>query len=180
MENAERRGWFGDTVTLEEQLRGLEFALAEARGKTVLDAGCAEGWIAREFLKAGALKADAFDHSEFMVAAAREAIGAGGRVERHDVNKPMPDWMDRRYDIVLALAVIHKGKNVERIAEHMADRTRDLLVVRLPRRSRGEFGSKHWIEHRVDLNVLMPRLRFTLERMEQGPKDEMVQYWRRA
>jgi len=180
VEEAERRGWFGDTVTLEEQLRGLEFALAEAKGKTVLDCGCAEGWIGREFLKAGAAKVDAFDHSEYMVAEARKSLGERGRVELHDVNNPLPTWTEKQYDIVLALAIIHKGKHVAEIARRFATLTRDLFVVRLPRKSIGEFGSKHWTTNRVDMWVEMPRAGLTFERMVQGPKDEMVQYWRRA
>lgn len=180
MASAEWVSWFGGRVTLEEQLRGLEFALAEAKGKTVLDCGCAEGWIGREFLKAGAVKVDAFDHSYIMVAEAQKVIREGGRVSIHDVNKPLPEWMDRQYDIVLALAIIHKAKNVQRVTECFAQRTRDLLVVRLPRRSVGEFSSKHWPDYRVDLRVELPKHRLKMERMEQGPKDEMVQYWRRA
>ena len=46
-------GWFttakrpGDR-TLEQQLVGLDKVLAEVAGKTVLDAGCAEGLISME------------------------------------------------------------------------------------------------------------------------------------
>jgi len=179
MQRLDALTWFGGTVTLEEQLRGLSFALAEAKGKTVLDAGCAEGWIGREFLKAGAVRVDAFDHSDLMVAAARSALGEGGRVELHNVSKPFPDWMAARYDIVLALAIIHKGRNVAEIARRFAEVTANLLVVRLPRNSKGEFGSKHWPDDRVDLEVDLPKYGLRLERMEKGPKNEWVQYWRR-
>ena len=168
--------WFGGHRTLAEQMLGLDYALAEADGKRVLDAGCAEALIGIEFVKRGATVV-AFDNQWDLIRGAVKAIKgvANITVAFGDINGHIPEG---QFDIVLALAVLHKTKDMHKATKALADRCTSLMVVRLPRDSTGRFKSKHFPTV-IDLNVEMPKLGFELERTEQGPQTELVQYWRR-
>ncbi|MDZ4253985.1 MAG: class I SAM-dependent methyltransferase [Sulfuritalea sp.] len=181
------KGWFkvagvqDGTRTLEEQMQGIGRALREARGKTVLDAGCAEGFIAIEFAKAGAALVDAVDNNENFVRSARRY---GKRLVKSvvharfcDLNVGLPEGCAQSYEIVLALAILHKALDVQAMTRLLAKACSGLMVVRLPRKSYGFIPAKHG-NSSCDLNEEMPALGFRLESVEQGPRDELVQYWR--
>lgn len=183
-----KKGWFaidgvqtGDR-TLAEQLQGLEFALTEAPGKTVLDLGCAEGCIAQAFVRAGARAALGIDNN-------RAFIDHAVAMNRHqdtvfycqDLNAG-PDYVDcvsADSDIVLMLAILHKLCDPAKSLREWAAFARDLIVIRLPAGSDGEFGYKHGRHMRCDVRAELPPLGFALERDLPGPRGEKVHYWRR-
>jgi SAM-dependent methyltransferase len=187
------RGWFeipgvqhGDR-TLDEQLLGLDAALAEAAGKRVLDLGCAEGLIAARFIEAGAQLVHGVEiRPQFLVAAQSIAgrghpnLGHGLTVDFGDLNEGLPKWLAPPYDMVLALAILHKLRYPTVALQRMAKACLGLLVIRLPLGSQGEFGSKHFRNQRCDLRAELPALGFRLERDAEGPRGERVHYWRRG
>lgn len=163
---------------------GLAPALAEAKGKTVLDAGCAEGLISVEFARAGATHVDAFDNNRDYICEAqhnarRVAPHGVMRVRHGDVNLALPDGFRNNYDIVLALAIIHKAQDVPPATRLLAEACGGLMVIRLPHGSTGLIEAKFG-DSVCDLLVEMPAAGFRLERSECGPRDEVVQYWRRS
>lgn len=180
-----RHGWLvipgvqtGDR-TLEEQMLGLAPALAEASGKTVLDLGCAEGLIGREFARAGAadvLGLETLD--EHIQVARRQCKGFAVRFKQRDLNDQKPPKVPS-YDIVLALAILHKLNQPARGAEYCCRASKALIVIRLPVGSDGVIFGKH-TRVRCDLGQAMASHGFALERVEDGPRKELVQYWRRS
>lgn len=186
-----RAAWFklpgqeGGERTLDEQLLGLGVAMAEAKGLTVWDLGCAEGLIALEFLKAGAARVEGCDYNRELVTEA-ERLRAGLPAEQRarvrfahaDLHQVLAGGLKASFDIVLALAVIHKLGTPERALRFAARAARRLLVIRLPVGSRGRFTTKHHFA-RCDVNAVMPHCGFRLGATEQGPRGELVQYWRR-
>jgi SAM-dependent methyltransferase len=171
-------GWFGNHRSLQEQMEGLGPALAECKGKRVLDVGCAEGWIALEFYKAGG-KVDAFDNNVDYASSARRNTSGRVRVRLHDMNEGLPKGMRGPYDIVLALAVLHKAPDIPRAVKLLAGVCSSLMVIRLPYGSTGFLNAKHG-DSTCDLLTVMPEHGFNLERTEQGPREELVQYYRRT
>lgn len=183
-----RKGWFkipgvqeGER-TLEEQLLGLEPLLDQVQGKTVLDIGCAEGLISRAVVERGAVKVRGLDcNVENIEAAQRLGLDPHRAFFAvHNANEIGPDEEACLHsDIVLGLAIFHK---LQRPAESLAAWSRfarELLVIRLPGGSEGEFLAKH-SKARCDVAEVLPPLGFILERTETGPRGELVQYWRRS
>lgn len=181
------KGWFeipgvqrGDR-TLEEQLRGLEPMLAEVEGKTVLDLGCAEGLIAQAVVQRGAAKVWALDCNVKSIEAAHR-LGLDphrAHFAVHNANVIGPDEEACLHsDIVLGLAIFHKLQRPDVSLAAWSRFAHDLLVIRLPGGSKGEFLAKHSKAY-CDVGEVLPPLGFVLERTEPGPRDELVQYWRR-
>jgi predicted RNA methylase len=181
-----RHGWFvipgmqtGDR-TLEEQIIAVRPALAEAKGRTVLDMGCAEGLIGLEFARAGALAVHGMDAVRGHIDVAEE-VGQGQPMtfECADLNvlgAPRP------YDIVLALGVIHKLHEPGVGLKWAADCTRRLLLVRSGRGERdGRIYSKHRRKNSCDRDEVLRGAGLVYEKTVQGPegRGEDVQYWRR-
>lgn len=179
-----KEGWFhtkgrlGDR-TLQQQLMGLDPLFAECTGKTVLDIGCAEGLISIELAKAGAQLVHGVeivaDHVKVGQKLARK-LPVGLMVQ--DAN----DWAPKNYyDIVIALALLHKLRDPSAACARFAAHCKDLMVLRLPPlhapviiddRSGNE-------PHHIDL--VMDRCGFVLEReARDGPFNEYVAYWRRV
>jgi SAM-dependent methyltransferase len=178
-------GWFvvpgqqsGDR-TLAEQLRGLGVLLAEVKGKTVADFGCAEGLIALEVARAGAASVIACDYNAESIEIAK---GLRGELPVEFSVQNVDALVDARargaWDVVLALAILHKLNEPERAVRFMAEAARELLVVRW------QGGSDGWIrtKHRgrtCDGAGVLAACGLRLERALPGPRDELVQYWRR-
>ncbi len=169
---------------LAEQMKGLAPAPREASGRTVWDLGCAEGLIAFEFMKTGAT-VEAIDCNGVLLEVAEaqraqlpEEEKARVSFARADLREVLAEGLTASFDIVLALAVVHKLVEPEKALRYIARAARSLVVIRLPGGSTGKFKSKN---HGTpcDVNAAMPQHGFDLERTEQGPRDELVQYWRR-
>lgn len=167
--------------TLEEQMRGLDRALAAAPGKTVLDLGCAEGLIALEFAKVGA-KVTGVEVLDYHLEVALDVCGHRVDLIKHDLNV----WSEVesnawRSEIVLALAVLHKLRDVKRGLELAARSAGNLIVFRWPAWydiKNGVLRSKHHASA-VEVRGVMTREGFALEHRAEGPRGEPVEYWRR-
>jgi SAM-dependent methyltransferase len=180
-----KHGWFEipgiqtGPRTLREQMMGLEPLLKIVRGKSVLDLGTAEGLIAAQLAANGASPVHAVDCNQQILDMARSVNKKLAiRFEWCDLNHGLPKWLMPQYDVVLALAIIHKMTDPVRAAVNYAQRTRELLVIRLPMGSKGSFKTKHNAAD-CDLNALLPEYGLMLEQVRPGPRGELVQYWRR-
>ena len=180
-----RKGWFivpgrqrGDR-TLDDQMLGITPALAEAPGKTVLDLGCAEGLVGREFAKAGAVDVHGIDVVREHIDTARELCAAFPQM-RFDVMHLDNFAGEREYDIVLALGVAHKLHEPERFIRYVAHSARQLAIIRLSGRANGSLmhSKQDYGVPTVDVAATMRREGFALDRTLDGPRGERVMYWR--
>ena len=186
------KGWFmvpgirprGDR-TLDEQAIGLAPALAEARGKTVVDLGCAEGLITLEFAKAGASSLLGVELLESHLAVARKVCKAYPTVSFQQAHigdlarKERESGELRRYDIVLALGIIHKLDDPNIPMQFAADVCADLLLFRAPAKAtNGNIKSK-FTQNVCNVPKLMKASGFVEEALIPGVRGEAVQYWRR-
>lgn len=181
-----RHGWFvipgrqtGDR-TIAEQRSGVEKALAQCVGKSVLDLGCAEGLLSKEFAIAGAKLVLGMDSLAAHLAVALDVCRDCHNVyfEKADLNVPPP--LTRAYDIVLALGVAHKLHKPEIGIRYAASASRDLVLVRMTRGSRdGLMCSKHIPTNCCNVTTEMSLAGFTLECVEPGPRKETVHYYRK-
>lgn len=206
------KGWFkvpgirpdGDR-TATEQLMGLAPALAEtraaaARGEpyTVLDLGCAEGVIGLEFARAGAKSVFGIELLETHLQVARklveQAVAANefGRgvmsfqcAHLNDIieqeKATIAEW---RYDVVLALGIIHKLPDPNVPMAFAADACERLLCFRAPAKKEPGNGGDYLIkskftEARCNVPALMRAKGFVDEGTINGVRGEAVQYWRR-
>lgn len=182
--DAVNQPWFGGARTLSEQMLGLGPALAEARGKTVLDLGCAEGAIAIEFAKAGAKSVSGCDYNAAMIETANAELAKAGPLPvefRHlNIEDEIKSGASPQFDIVLALALLHKLNDPAAGVRFCAESARDLIVIRLPKGSTGRIRGKHAQNMNADIPVIMKSCGFKRERKEAGPRGEWVHYYRRA
>lgn len=182
-------GWFAipgvqdGPRTLAEQMTGLDAALAEASGKSVLDLGCAEGLIALEFAKAGAASVFGYDYNADLIEVARSELAKAGQLPVRFYQANMSDMVcgagGPTWDIVLALAVLHKLLDPAAGVRFCAKLSRSLIVIRLPAGSTGKIRGKHSGVD-ADVPVILAECGFKRERKEAGPRGEWVQYWRRC
>lgn len=184
-----RNGWFeipgvqhGDR-TLAEQMMGLEEALGEAPGKTVCDLGCAEGLIAIEFAKAGAADVYGCDYNIELLEAGLDELdqhaGLPVSFEFKDIAEAIEQGWKPQFDIVLALAILHKLPDPAAGVKLCAEMARDLIVIRLPIRSSGRICGKHHRHMQCDVREILKGCGFYMARKVPGPRGELVHYWRR-
>jgi len=182
------KGWFdipgvrrGDR-TLKEQLMGLEPALAECKGKTVLDLGCAEGLIAREFARAGAASVLGIELLQAHIVVAQ--VQCRDYPQVRFIRSHLDDYIKTResfpkYDIVLALGIIHKLLDPNIPLRFAAQSARDLVLFRAPaKKTNGQVKSKH-SNVLCDVPAVMTGEGFVDEQTIPGVRGEAVQYWRR-
>lgn len=132
---SDEKGWFildertGDR-TLQEQMIGLQWLQENCAGKTVLDLGCAEGLISIEAARRGAAAVHGVEIVPGHVEIANQLRGdLPITFEQGDCN----DWRpQRRYDIVLALSLLHKLKNPTAATAAFADAAAVAFVLRTP------------------------------------------------
>lgn len=184
---SENTGWFvvpgirecADR-TLAEQMIGLDQALRECKGRTVLDLGTAEGLIALEFAKAGASRVVGIEKVKAALNIAEKVCE--GRVELIHAN--LERWMPEhpqpeQFDIVLALGIIHKPRNPEHALRWAVASAKDLFVFRPPGYEvDGYFESKRTMEH-VHAPTVLRQEGFSEEARIEGAHGEHVEYWRR-
>ncbi len=99
----------------EERLSGLQPLLDRASGMSIIDIGCAEGIVAREFLKRGALKLHGFELDPRRVAVANSlcsdwpnaSFRCADLSKWDEFHKANEDLVDCAYDIVLYLGIQH-------------------------------------------------------------------------
>lgn len=185
-------GWFripgvqGGARTLEEQMLGVSEVLREANNKTVLDLGCAEALIAIEFKAAGAKLVYGCDCNQAILEAAERMVRQKNQfvwLERLNLN----DRIDAgatvgelaQYDIVLALAILHKMRDPQKATEWAAARAKSLLVLRLPKGTTNVIASKHYPERTCNVKLTLERAGMRLTKQVPGAKGELVQQWRR-
>lgn len=127
------------------RLLGLEAALSEARGRTVLDVGCHDGSVAEAFAKAGALRVDGCDISSRGVQVANERvprIQPSSSFYVSDLSKG-PAALEvlpllPKYDIVCYLGMHHHLVNqmspadLRQLTAAILDRCSDIFVARTP------------------------------------------------
>ncbi len=172
--------------TLEEQMIGLAPALAECKGKRILDLGCAEGLIAREFSRAGARIVHGIEKLQRHVDLANKLChGLPMTFACADLELLAAEEMKRgraqRFDIVLALAILHKLPEPGVGVQYCAWSARNLVVIRLPEygiTARGILRNKKY-DAGCHLASTMKQQGFALEKALPGPRKEQVQYWRR-
>ena len=105
---------------IETRLRGLQELLGAAQGKSVLDLGCAEGMISREFCRHGAATIHGFEVNLDQIRIARQEVPKAAEVGTQILfHRADFGYWDRfvaahrnsmleQYDIVLLLSVLEK------------------------------------------------------------------------
>jgi len=105
---------------IETRLRGLQELLGAAQGKSILDLGCAEGMILREFCRHGAATIHGFEINLDQVRIARREVPKAAEIgtqilfRRADFGywdrfvAANQSLMLEQYDIVLLLSVLEK------------------------------------------------------------------------
>lgn len=186
------KGWFkvpgirpdGDR-TIAEQMMGLDHGLSIAKGKSVLDLGCAEGLISLEFAKAGASRVVGIELLEEHLKVAEKLRAKhpdGSRV--HFIRKNLGTHIldnpeHERFDIVLILGIIHKLENPAVPLRFAANCAKEALIFRAPAKATdGVVRSKHT---GVKCNVpkILNESGFKEFLLVPGVRGEAAQYWRR-
>jgi 2-polyprenyl-3-methyl-5-hydroxy-6-metoxy-1,4-benzoquinol methylase len=173
--------------TLDEQMRGLREAFPEAKGKTVLDLGCAEGLIGREFALAGASRVVGIESLEEHLTVARIACADAPQMEF--VQAYLQDWIaahdpPEQFDVVLALGIIHKIGDPGWALRFACRSCRELLLFRAPAHAwNGWVTAKHQTmgKHRAKCHVpsVMEEEGFYFSLKIDGARGEAAEYWRR-
>lgn len=177
------KGWFGTNGragdrTLDSQLLGLDRLMAEVPGKTVLDVGCAEGLLSIEVARRGALAVHGVEVRADHVAVGRKLVGdLPVTLEAQDAN----EWCPRRkYDVVMALAILHKLKHPSHAAALLADYCLDLMVLRMPPATGMTIVDSRSGGRPHDIHAVLVTAGFAPEFISNdGPFGELVAYYRR-
>jgi len=140
-----RHGWFEiDGVQtgerkLKERIRGLAPLLPAAKGASVLDLGCAEGLIGKWLLEAGGANSLlGLDKHEPYLETAREVFGEDPRAsfavcDFDDFEAWLTDHqLAGRYELVLALNIIHKLARPAQFLTSIAGLAGKMLAIALP------------------------------------------------
>ena len=183
------KGWFsipgvrpGDR-TLKEQMIGLQPALDEAKGKSLLDLGCAEGLIAREFARAGAREVVGIELLAAHLAVAKVQCRDFPQIKfiwAHlgDYIKSLASFP--QYDIVLALGIIHKLHDPVVPMRFAAQSAKRLVVFRAPAKKYDGLIKSKFTDAKCNVPEVMTSEGFVEERLIAGVRGEACQYWRRV
>lgn len=77
-------------------------AIGQCEGRDMLDAGCGEGYLARELANRGAQSVMGFDKSHALVAAARESSAGQRRVHFYEADAASLPFSDASCDVAVA------------------------------------------------------------------------------
>lgn len=181
------KGWFtipgvrpGDR-TLKEQMMGLRPALNECAGKTVLDLGCAEGLIAKEFALAGAAQVTGIELLSSHLAVAKvQCRGLNIKF----ICAHLGDYIKTletipQYDIVLTLGIVHKLHDPAVPMRFAAQSAKDLLVFRAPAKKYDGLIKSKFTDAKCNVTEIMASEGFVEEQLIPGVRGEAAQYWRR-
>lgn len=169
--------------TIEEQLLGLQQALKECSGRTVLDIGCAEGLIGFEFAKAGAAHVHGIDVVRDHIQIAyrlRDKAGLSKVVTFEVADLAELPAPKKQYDIALALAVVHKLRDPAVGIRYCAAACSGLFVIRLSAGTKNTVLKSKRYSGSCNVTDEMRRAGFKLERTEAGPREETVVYYRKC
>lgn len=185
--NNQRHRWFvgknrpGDR-TLKTQVMGLSSAQEMMSGATVLDLGCAEGILIEQYFKWCAALVHGVEIIEEAANDARELLAdfivdgrchiATGAIERLDIVEGLLD----RYDVVCALGVMHKTRNVIDPLRNAAKRAGKFFILRNPPENGRVIGGHRQHGDRFDC-VEIIRDTHTLIEETRGWNDEWIGYF---
>ncbi len=178
-----KKRWFtvGNDIgdrTIESQMLGLDPLLEIIPGKTFLDAGCAEGLISIELCKAGALAGHGVEIVPGHVKLANK-LRRDLPVTFEEAN--LNTWRPKRaYDVVLALAILHKLNRPDEVCAALTEAAREWFVFRLPS------ANKPWtiVDARTarrpfDIGRVLEQNGFEFRQMTLGPFNEPTGFWKR-
>ena len=171
------RPWFGGDRTLAEQMLGLEDMFERCAGRHVLDVGCAEGDIAEQASNAGAAFVVGVEIVQEHVLVATGKNIPDARFICADVNEWKPH---DEYGVVLLLAILHKLKDPRAAAVKFADACTDLLVVRWPNKGPHVINDSRSGNKNFHVTKAILKSGFILEKTVDGPRGELVSYFRRV
>ncbi|MQY33996.1 Ubiquinone biosynthesis O-methyltransferase [Streptomyces sp. RB17] len=144
----------------------------DVTGLRVLDLGCGAGHYAADLLTRGAAQVVGVDGSESLLHSARERLGAGVPLHRHDLEEPLAFLADESFDLVVMALVYH---HIDARGQLLAESRRVLrpggtLLVSTthPTGDWGYFGGSYFAHERVELpfgdGFALSYWRMTLER----------------
>ena len=173
--------WFGGDRTFEQQMTGLDWLAEACRGKNVLDFGCAEGLISIHLLKHGAASASGIELLGERVKKARQLAKREGvplYASAADANTWRPVGP---YDVVLALAILHKLRDPSTVARRLAQATREMIVLRLPPATGSTIVDRRSGNVPHDIDAVLREEGFVQERAgNTGPLGEWIGAYRRG
>jgi trans-aconitate methyltransferase len=161
---------------LDQQTKGLEHI--SFLGRTVLELGCAEGLMSKWMIDRGAASVTGIDvRSDFIEEARRQCAGLPCHFRVLDLNEEFPVW--GRYDIVMALAVLHKLRMPSVVAGTFAHAAGQTLVVRLPPKGAPYVTDPRSgnVPHNVETTILARGLKRA--EVTEGPYAEWTATYRR-
>lgn len=132
------KGWFTIPGVQEgerdmaERVVGLEKVKAAARGKSVLDLGCAEGLIGDWLIKeGGAVSLLGLEKHPPYVEMAKKLVPCGYFFVA-DFDTPGWDADLLRFDVVLALNIAHKLEKPEAFLDTVVSLAKEIIALSLP------------------------------------------------
>jgi SAM-dependent methyltransferase len=178
MADKKLRPWFYGDRKPAEQLRGLEHLFLNCGGRSVLDVGCAEGVISHLLVKAGAAGAHGIEITPEFVAKARLW---GAKLPCTFTQADANTWTpERRYDVVLCLALLHKLRDPSAAAARFCTACDWMMILRMKPEDEGciiRDERSGMVPH--DIGVVLRARGFAETRYELGSYGEHVHYFER-
>ncbi len=164
--------------TLKQQLKGLGDLRDRVTGKSVLDIGAAEGLISIYLFDHGAKAVHGIEVRPDFVEVGNSLRGDRAcTFEVADANDYTPV---RQYDIVIALALLHKLREPVIACKRFAAAAREMVVLRLPPAGALVITDDRSGGKKYDIGRAMQESGFMLKNANyDGPKGEFMAYYER-